>query len=211
MSSNQLERIKGIRKFLGNNSSPSFDSFIPFGTEGNLVDVFSGLDLEQELILGSNKKVSFNTNTNEQGIITTSITQKFQDDEQTCIYTKVTLIQEIPIIDAIEGQSENSVIGDNNSNLVIGNFRGRNKIIIYMYLYNGEYFTEEEKQQILNDPDLTEQERAEIQASLISYLVHQKRILIKSDQIIEELFGPNQDMQIIYDNTEQTEEEDIQP
>jgi len=38
-----IERIKGIRE----KNSSSYNSLIPFGTDGNLVDMASGLDLEE--------------------------------------------------------------------------------------------------------------------------------------------------------------------
>lgn len=52
MSSRSIERIKQIRK----KEIGGFDSnsSIPFGTDGLLVDMLSGLDLEEELKLGNN-------------------------------------------------------------------------------------------------------------------------------------------------------------
>lgn len=53
-----MNRIKSIRQ---KNSGGSFNAPIPFGTDGNLVDMASGLNNEQELKLGGNHKVTFST------------------------------------------------------------------------------------------------------------------------------------------------------
>ena len=53
MSNNKLERIKGLR-VKGSNSYPDL---VPFGPSGQLIDRFSGLDLEEELRLSGNRYV----------------------------------------------------------------------------------------------------------------------------------------------------------
>ena len=49
--------IKGTRKKTG---SSSYGDFIPFGADGQNIDMVSGLDLEQELKLGGDHLVSIN-------------------------------------------------------------------------------------------------------------------------------------------------------
>lgn len=164
-SRNTIERIKEVRQFHRADSIPPFSDPIPLGTDADLVDVYSGLDLEQELLLGGNKTTSLTFKQGTDGSKITLIIQKFYEKEflQTAIYTKKTYIKETPIIDLIEGQNQNIVIGD--TNFVIGNFRGTNNIIVYMYLYDGDLKEGEE--------DCT--------------LIHKKRIIVKSNQIIETL------------------------
>lgn len=54
MSSNQKERIKGLHVKIG---SQSYSPLMPFGSDGQLIDMISSLDLEQELKLGGNHYV----------------------------------------------------------------------------------------------------------------------------------------------------------
>ena len=180
-SRNTIERIKEVRQFYRADSIPPFSDPIPLGTDADLVDVYSGLDLEQELLLGGNKTTSLTFKQGTDGSKITLIIQKFYEKEflQTAIYTKKTYIKETPIIDLIEGQNQNDVIGDNNTeeestNFVIGNFRGTNNIIVYIYLYDGDLKEKEEG---------AEEEEGEKDCTLI----HKKRIIVKSNQIIETL------------------------
>ena len=46
-----MDRIKGLRQ---KRSDSSYNSLVPFGTDGILVDMLSGLDNEQEFKLGGN-------------------------------------------------------------------------------------------------------------------------------------------------------------
>lgn len=46
-----MDRIKGLRQ---KQSDSSYNSLVPFGTDGILVDMLSGLDNEQEFKLGGN-------------------------------------------------------------------------------------------------------------------------------------------------------------
>ena len=65
MSSNKLERIKGLRV----KGSNSYLDLVPFGTSGQLIDMFSGLDLEEELRLSGNRYVEIKEQPNEALII----------------------------------------------------------------------------------------------------------------------------------------------
>ena len=46
-----MSKIKGLRQKTGANT---YSALVPFGTDGNLVDMFSDLTLEEELKLGGN-------------------------------------------------------------------------------------------------------------------------------------------------------------
>ena len=45
-----MERIKGIRQKIG---SGQYSSFVPFGTDGQFIEMISELNLEYELKLGT--------------------------------------------------------------------------------------------------------------------------------------------------------------
>lgn len=55
-----IERIKGIRE----KNSGSYNSLVPFGTDGNLVDMASGLDLEEQFKLGGDHSTTIDTDAN---------------------------------------------------------------------------------------------------------------------------------------------------
>ena len=190
MSSNTLQRIKGFHQFKGSNVIPSFGSFIPFGTDANLVDVFSSLDLEEELIFGGQKQSSLNIEETSEGTFITSIIQKYKDGEGNVSYTKRTLIKETPNYDLIEAKDSNSVIGHTNgtqANIVIGSFTGKKNIIIDMFLYNGQYLSTDQIETLVNERATTEEEKEEIREELQDSftLVHRKEILISNNKITE--------------------------
>ncbi len=60
MSSKNLARIKQIRPYDGGN----FNTHYPIGTDGLLVDMLSGLDLEEEFLIGPNHYVNINEDEN---------------------------------------------------------------------------------------------------------------------------------------------------
>ena len=76
-----MSKIKGLRQKTGSNT---YNPLVPFGTDGNLVDMISTLDLEQELKLGGGHVSSIDENGNN-----TVITETFTGD-----YTCVTTISE---------------------------------------------------------------------------------------------------------------------
>lgn len=53
-----MNRIKGLRKKTG---TSSYGNLVPFGTDGILVDMLSGLNNEEELKLGGNHSVTVTT------------------------------------------------------------------------------------------------------------------------------------------------------
>ncbi len=82
-----MDRIKGLRK----KSVDSFDNLIPFGTDGTLVDMLSGLDNEQELKLGGNHSSVI---TEVSASETTIVETYYALDGATVIYTVETDIVE---------------------------------------------------------------------------------------------------------------------
>ena len=65
----RIDRMKGLREKTG---SAIYANLIPFGTDGKLVDMLSGLDLEEELMVGGNHYVSIQeTSDTETAIVET--------------------------------------------------------------------------------------------------------------------------------------------
>lgn len=60
------DRIKGLRR---KNSQNSYDSLIPFGTDGAYTDLLSSLNLEEELKLGGNHSANI-SEVNNKTVIT---------------------------------------------------------------------------------------------------------------------------------------------
>lgn len=136
MSSINKKRIKGLRRYTQNSETP-FSNMIPFGTDGDLVDIFSGLDLEEELLLGGRKTISFQEP--QDALI---ITEKYFDRENNCCYSKVsnlTSANTYQVIQATEGEEE-GVLGDvqEDQSTLIGDFLGRLELEITVYLYKGD-------------------------------------------------------------------------
>ena len=83
-----MDRIKGLRQ---KQSDSSYNSLIPFGTDGVLVDMLSGLDNEQELKLGGNHTSVIT----EVNATTTSIVETYKAlDNTTVTYVVETTIVE---------------------------------------------------------------------------------------------------------------------
>lgn len=76
-------KTKGYRKKTEN----SYSAFIPFGSDGEFIDMFSGLDLEEEMRLGGHRDVSFSEN---DGAIT--VTETYYNAGGTQIYRVVTTL-----------------------------------------------------------------------------------------------------------------------
>ena len=84
-------RIKALRKKQANGS---FTGLVPFGTDGTLVDMLSGLDNEQEIKLGGN-----HTSTIVESVVqdenVTTITERYKAIDNTTVrYSVVTTITE---------------------------------------------------------------------------------------------------------------------
>lgn len=101
-----VQTIKGSHKKIG---ASSYDVFIPFGTDGNYVDMLSGLSLERELKLGGDHGTSILEN--EDGSF--QISEKYAPAAATVSYYRVdtninsdadTIVQKLYWIDQ-NGQS----------------------------------------------------------------------------------------------------------
>lgn len=84
-------KSKGLRQKQANGS---FGAFVPFGTDGTLVDMLSGLDNEIEMKLGGN-----HTSTIVESVVqdenVTIITERYKDrTNNVIVYTVVTKITE---------------------------------------------------------------------------------------------------------------------
>lgn len=79
-------KIKGFRQ---KQSDGSFGSFKPFGTDGILIDMLSGLDNEQELKLGGNHSSTIVESINDQNEPVTTITEFFKDNNTPAIVTYI--------------------------------------------------------------------------------------------------------------------------
>ena len=77
-----MDRIKGLRQKKPDNS---FAALVPFGTDGLLVDMLSGLDNEQELKLGGNHS-SVITEVDEN---TTTVVETYKELDNTTETYKV--------------------------------------------------------------------------------------------------------------------------
>lgn len=83
-----MDRIKGLRQ---KQSDSSYTSLVPFGTDGILVDMLSGLDNEQEFKLGGNH-TSVITEVDDT---TTTIVETYKaSDNSTVTYVVETTITE---------------------------------------------------------------------------------------------------------------------
>ena len=71
-----MERIKGIRQKTG---AGQYSNFVPFGSDGQLIDMASELNLEYELKLGSKHITRI---TNADGIIKTQIIEYYATPEE---------------------------------------------------------------------------------------------------------------------------------
>ena len=77
------KRVKGYRK----KAETGYEAFIPFGSDGEFIDILSGLNLEEEMRLGGRRNVSFSEN--DGAII---ITETYYNTSGTQIYRVVTTL-----------------------------------------------------------------------------------------------------------------------
>lgn len=159
MSDQNKMRIKGLRKYASkdlNNQPFSPSQMIPFGTNGQLVDMASDLDLEQELKIGGNKSSKIIIKTEDEVISTpdgekivssiiTYIIEKYRSrySEQSYTYSKITKIHEIPEAQLLQADTVNSIIGYEDENelpsTIIGNFTSNIETTVTIYLYKGDF------------------------------------------------------------------------
>ncbi len=93
-----MDRIKGLRQ---KQSDSSYNSLIPFGTDGVLVDMLSGLDNEQEIKLGGNHTSVIT----EVNATTTSIVETYKALDN----TTVTYVVETTIVENNDSSSVTSI------------------------------------------------------------------------------------------------------
>lgn len=141
MSSNRLERIKGLRTKGSNN----YLDLVPFGTSGQLVDMFSDLDLEEELRLGGNRYIELKEQDNQFTIVKEWYytepkgTRTKNEMREFCGYSVETTFSEVPLTSALQGDDENQVIIDSEEEgniIVIDDDELRT--IIDISLYKGD-------------------------------------------------------------------------
>lgn len=77
-----VQTIKGSRQ---KTAADNYSDFIPFGTDGEYVDMLSGLTLERELKLGGDHSASIGQDSSGN----TVITERYADEETIGAYYKV--------------------------------------------------------------------------------------------------------------------------
>ena len=105
MSNKSKERIKGLRSVaqcftIDGSVKNIMDPMYPFGTDGDLVDMLSQLDLEEELKLGGSHWTQIEDNVDEDHNIDQTIIKEWyftgsidsQTDKDSCSYSLVTTI-----------------------------------------------------------------------------------------------------------------------
>lgn len=155
MSSINKRRIKGLRKYSQSDNSTPFSSLIPFGTDGDLVDIFSNLDLEEQLLLGGQKTISFEED-NEQLIVK----EKLYNKAGMCCYSKKTNLTSAPSYQLIqvEEDPQESQLGYQEEQelqeVFIGDFLGRLQLEIKVQLYKGD-FDDPQNSKLLHTKNIT--------------------------------------------------------
>lgn len=81
-----MQKIKGLRQ---KQTDGTFNSLVPFGTDGILVDMLSGLDSEEEFKIGGNHS---STIVEENGL--TTIEEIYTDLDSTILYKVISSIQD---------------------------------------------------------------------------------------------------------------------
>ena len=102
-----MDRIKGLRQ---KQSDSSYNSLIPFGTDGVLVDMLSGLDNEQEIKLGGNH-TSIITEVNAT---TTSIVETYKALDN----TTVTYVVETTIVENNDSSTNITIVLKQNGTII---------------------------------------------------------------------------------------------
>lgn len=134
MSYKGTKRIKQVRQKQNN----SFSTGIPLGTDGKLVDMFSGLDLEEELRLGGKSNISI-TETEQQVQIIERHYNK-DDNSNTPTFTIRTAINNLVFYALIDSHSSDPNYIIDNSNNNIGLYQEiTDTPIIHIELYKGDY------------------------------------------------------------------------
>ena len=102
-----MDRIKGLRQ---KQSDSSYNSLIPFGTDGVLVDMLSGLDNEQEIKLGGNHTSVIT----EVNATTTSIVETYKALDN----TTVTYVVETTIVENNDSSTNITIVLKQNGTVI---------------------------------------------------------------------------------------------
>lgn len=102
-----MDRIKGLRQ---KQSDSSYNSLIPFGTDGVLVDMLSGLDNEQEIKLGGNHTSVIT----EVNATTTSIVETYKALDN----TTVTYVVETTIVENNDSSTNITIVLKQNGTII---------------------------------------------------------------------------------------------
>ena len=76
-----MERVKGFRK---KGTNDTYDALVPFGSDGILIDMLSGLHLEHELVLGGKRNTTITESTVNENIV---VTNQYYNQSGTVQYT----------------------------------------------------------------------------------------------------------------------------
>lgn len=143
MSSKNLERIKGLRVKKGLNN---YDNLVPFGSSGQLIDMYSKLDLEEELRLGGNRYIEIKEQESQATIkewyyLEPKGNRTKEEMRSLCGYSVKIVFQDYPTSTAIDvGNQQNSqflIEDDEDQNLIILK-EDKLQTTIEMQLYKGD-------------------------------------------------------------------------
>lgn len=140
MSSNRKERIKGLHIKQENNE---YSNLIPFGTEGQLIDMISTLDLEEEIKLGGNHYAELKE-TDEQTVLKEWYYTKPKNNKTKiemsdfCTYSLEIIFNEEKVSTAIEVENEQVLVDQEEGNLIVLKEDEYMRSIINISLYKGD-------------------------------------------------------------------------
>ena len=143
MSSQNKERIKGLHI---KDSPNSYSNLIPFGSEGELIDMLSTLDLEQELKIGGNHYIEIKEENDETIVKEWYYTEPKNQRSKIqmsnfCTFSVSTTFTERPALTAIEVGENNQVLSETEDGNIIVIEDDNKQSIIEMSLYKGDLET----------------------------------------------------------------------
>ena len=148
MSYTTTKRIKQIRQKQNN----SFSGGIPLGTDGKLVDMFSGLDLEEQLRLGGKSTVSINETEQRVQIIERHYAKDSENNIPT--FTIRTLIDNLIFYALIDNHNDIDYIIDSNGNNIGLYQEIMDTPVIYIELYKGNYDESSSNNELLHTKEV---------------------------------------------------------
>lgn len=138
-----------IKKFYQKNNGTSGFTPYPLGADGQFIDMFSGLDLEEEQLLGGNHDVTFSKGTRDYEIIERYYNKPISTGDTLVTpivqYTVRTQLINSVILTLYTDESDNASIitTDGDTNLVAEEDEEDEYDIIISQLYKGDYYEEE--------------------------------------------------------------------